>query len=259
MHASYDWTKLVEELDRWHDAGRKAHFWLRDDDAQEPTPALGELLQRLRAHNAPCLLAIIPMRAGEPLAARLQDEPLVRIAMHGAWHTNHAPAGMKSAETPVERGISPILAELGAARARLIAHFGEQSGDWYVPPWNRIDKAVAAGLPDLGFSAISTFADNLLNLAPALAQLNTHIDLMDWKGGRVGRTEAAVAMDIAAQLARVRERGWAPVGILAHHLVHDATAWSVMDMILDLVSRHPAALWSSPDDLVADRAQQDDT
>ncbi len=257
MHESYHWAMLVDELDRWHDAGRKARFWLRDDDVQEPTPALDKLLQRLRFYGAQCLLAVIPMRTGEPLAGRLQDEPMVRVAMHGAWHTNHAPAGQKSVETPIERGIDPILTELAAARARLITHFGERAGDWYVPPWNRIDKAVVARLPDLGFSAVSTFADNLFHLGPALAQVNTHIDLMDWKGGRTGRTEAAVAMDTATQLARAREQGWAPVGILAHHLVHDATAWSVMDGILDLVSRHPAAMWSAPDDLLVQIAVPD--
>ncbi len=254
MHASYHWPMLIDELDRWRDAGRKARFWLRDDDAQEPSVALEGLLQRLRFHGAPCLLAVIPMKAGEPLAKRLRDEQRVRIAMHGAWHTNHAPAGRKSAETPVERGIDPILDELAAARTRLVAHFGERAGDWYVPPWNRIDKKVAARLPDIGFSAVSTFSDNLFHLAPALAQVNTHVDLMDWKGGRVGRAESAIAMDITTRLAHAREQGWAPVGILAHHLVHDAVAWSVMDRILGLVADHPAAVWSAPDELLTEQA-----
>jgi hypothetical protein len=254
MHENDHWAMLVEELDHWHAAGRKALFWLRDDDAHEPTPALDELLQRLRGHAAPCLVAIIPMRAATPLVARLRDEPLARVAMHGAWHANHASEGQKSAETPVERGIESILTELAGARTRLMALFGESAGDWYVPPWNRIDRLVAARLPELGFRAVSTFADTLFHLGPALAQVNTHIDLMDWKGGRIGRSEAAVATDIAARLARARQHGWVPVGILAHHLVHDGGAWSVMDMILDLVSRHPAAAWTAPDDLLTDRA-----
>jgi hypothetical protein len=253
MHEGYHWPLLAEELDCWHDAGRMARFWLRDDDAQAPTAALDELLLRLRSHAAPCLIAVIPMCAGEHLAVRLQDEPLVRIAMHGAWHANHAPAGRKSAETPVERGIGPILAELDAARTRLITHFGVEAGEYYVPPWNRIDREVAARLPDLGFSAISTFADDLFHLGPALAQVNTHVDLMDWKGGRVGRASSAIALDITAQLARARRLGWSPVGVLAHHLVHDATAWSVFDMVLDFVSHHPAAAWTSPDELFTDQ------
>jgi hypothetical protein len=250
---------LVHELDCWHAAGREAQFWLRDDDAHEPTSALEELLQRLRSHSAPCLLAVIPMRAGPLLAERLQDEPLVRVAMHGSWHINHAPAGRKSAETPIDRGIDPILIELAESRARFTTHFGEKAGDWYVPPWNRIDKVVAARLPELGFSAISTFADDLFHLDHALAQVNTHIDLMDWKGGRVGRSRAAVAHDIAARLGRARAQGWGAVGILAHHLVHDAAAWSAMDMILDLVSRHPAATWNTPDALLADQKLRNGT
>jgi hypothetical protein len=256
MHRNHHLPILIDELDRWHAAGRKVRFWLRDDDATEPTPALDELLHRLRSCSAPCLLAVIPMRAGPLLAARLQKEPLVRIAMHGSWHANHATEGRKSAETPVERGIGPILAELAEARARFMANFGEKAGDWFVPPWNRIDKVVAARLPELGFSAISTFADDLFHLHPALAQVNAHIDLMNWKGGRIGRSRAAVANDIAARLAHARGQQWAAVGILAHHLVHDAAAWSAMDMILDLVCRHPAASWSTPDALLADQELQ---
>jgi peptidoglycan/xylan/chitin deacetylase (PgdA/CDA1 family) len=242
---------VVEELDRWQDAGQRARFWLRDDDAQEPTPALDALLTRMRSHATPCLLAVIPMRSDAALANRLQKDPLIRVAMHGAWHANHAPAGQKSAETSAERTMPVILAELAAAREHLTAHFGAIAGDWYVPPWNRIDKSVAERLPDIGFQAISTFADNLFHLGPALRQVNTHVDLMDWKGGCIGRPAEAVAADLAARLAKARQQDWAAVGVLAHHLVHDQQAWAVLDGVLDTVSRHPAARWMAPDDLLA--------
>jgi hypothetical protein len=259
MNNGLHWAKLTLELDHWQDAGRCASFWLRDDDACQPTTALDRLLQQLRSHDAPCLLAVIPMRAGEDLASMLEKEPLVRVAMHGAWHTNHAPVPRKSEETPIERGIGAILADLSAARTRLTQQFGATSGDWYVPPWNRISKQVAARLGELGFSAISTFAQDTAGAGAGLAQLNTHVDLMDWRGGRIGRHPEAVADDTVIQLIRARQNGWTPVGILAHHLVHDAVAWSVLDALLSVISRHPAAEWCNPDDLLAGNPRSDAT
>ncbi|TGS51521.1 polysaccharide deacetylase, partial [bacterium M00.F.Ca.ET.179.01.1.1] len=44
MTADHTWQPLVEELARWQRADRKAEFWLRDDDAVDPTPALYRLL-----------------------------------------------------------------------------------------------------------------------------------------------------------------------------------------------------------------------
>jgi hypothetical protein len=254
MQLSYRYTAARAELDRWRDAGRTARLWLRDDDAIEPGQRLDDLLTRLLVHGAPCLLAVVPMLAGPKLADRLRAQPLVRVAMHGAWHTNHAPAGRKSEETPAERGIEAVLTELAMARERLITHFGAASGHWYVPPWNRIDRTVAARLPALGFGVLSTFSDRQLGLAPALAELNTHVDIMDWKGGRVGRTVDAAMAQLATELALARRQGWRPVGVLTHHLVHDADAWAALDAILELVSSHQAAVWLHPDELAAEAA-----
>ncbi|RUW55421.1 polysaccharide deacetylase, partial [Mesorhizobium sp. M1A.F.Ca.ET.072.01.1.1] len=39
------WQPLVEELACWRRADRKAEFWLRDDDAVDPTAALDRLLE----------------------------------------------------------------------------------------------------------------------------------------------------------------------------------------------------------------------
>jgi peptidoglycan/xylan/chitin deacetylase (PgdA/CDA1 family) len=252
MHDRYHEIALIEEFDRWRAAGRIARLWLRDDDACQPGPSLDMLLEKLRRHQAPCLLAVIPMTAGQALADRLAGETTVRIAVHGAWHINHAPAGRKSEETPVERGLDAIVAELGAARERLARLFGEAATGWYVPPWNRIGAQVAARLPELGFRVLSTFARPLPDLDASLVQVNTHVDLVDWKGGRAGRPAAAVMADLASELAQARLGGWRPVGVLTHHLVHDARAWEALDALLELVANHPATRWSDPFSLVAE-------
>ncbi len=252
MHEGYHNPALIEELDRWRAAGRIARLWLRDDDACQPGPSLDRLLESLRRYQAPCLLAVIPMSANQALADRLAVETGIRVAVHGASHVNHAPPGRKSEETPLERGVEAIAAELGAARERLTGLFGEAAGSWYVPPWNRISVEVAALLPELGFHVLSTFARPLPDLGASLVQVNTHVDLMDWKGGRVGRLATAVMADLTSELAQARLGGWRPVGVLTHHLVHDAHAWEALDALLALVANHPAAHWSDPFSLTSE-------
>jgi peptidoglycan/xylan/chitin deacetylase (PgdA/CDA1 family) len=251
MAESHGLDLLTEELDRWHDGGRTARLWLRDDDAVEPTAALERLIELLRAHAVPCLLAAIPMLATPELAERTAEEPLLTVGMHGVRHANHAPPGRKTEETPSERGLDRIRSDWAQARERLVSLFGPAAGVCYVPPWNRIGREAAALLPELGFQALSGFGPRPLGASPQLIELNTHVDLMDWRGGRVGRQEGDIAADMTQALGQARADGWRPVGLLAHHLVHDAAAWEALDTVLNLCARHPAARWCVPAELLA--------
>ncbi len=68
MTDSMAWEPLRRELDRWQAAGRVARFWLRDDDAVEPTQPLDMLLDLTGEHEIPLTLAVIPGLTGEELA-----------------------------------------------------------------------------------------------------------------------------------------------------------------------------------------------
>ena len=48
------WQPLQAELARWIHASRSAKFWLRDDDAVEPTAALDRLIGLANDFDAPC-------------------------------------------------------------------------------------------------------------------------------------------------------------------------------------------------------------
>jgi hypothetical protein len=225
---------LDEELARWRDAGVPPKLWLRDDDATRPTPALDRLLDLTKAHDAPLLLAVIPKPSGVDLAERLAGEALVTPAVHGFAHANHAPAGAKATELTEDaagRDIDAVAAELRFGRTKLLRLFeGRLSGIW-VPPWNRISPAVARQVPALGFTAVSIFGWQ--ETGAALPHLNTQVDLMNWRGGRVGFDSTTVTAVLAARLGEARLRGGAPVGILTHHLAHDETAWRSFEMLLD--------------------------
>jgi len=245
---------LDAELNGWRDAGQAPRLWLRDDDATQPTAALDHLLGCIRRYEAPLLLAIIPEPCDTALAARLADEALVTPATHGFAHTNHAPPGAKRVELTEHaptRTVDTVLAELEAGRRKLRSYFGERLSCILVPPWNRMSPAVAARLDESAFTAVSLFG---WKAAPTrLSQLNTHVDLIDWRGGRVAHGLETVTALLAASLAEARRHG-TPVGLLTHHLVHDATAWSVLEALLDHLSGRGILLQSADACLSATQA-----
>lgn len=213
------WEALRAELKRPRDD--RPVFWLRDDDAIEPTPALDRLL----GLGVPVLLAVIPQPAIPDLAARLGDEQGVAVAVHGWSHTNHAPLSEKKQEFGAHRPRTEMRAEAGAGREKLAAMFGEKFSNVFVPPWNRIDESVVNELAGIGYRAISTFGTMDF---PKLPTVNPTVDIMDWRGTRGGRAHEALVSEIITQLGA----GGRPTGILAHHLVHDDMAWSFLERLI---------------------------
>ena len=251
MNASI-WSPLVAELDRWQETGRRLRLWLRDDDAAAPSPALDRLAAAAERYAAPVLLAVIPMLAEPALAATLRDKPLLRPCQHGCWHRNHAPAGAKKSEFGPERSPRDVDAEMTEASQRLRALLGESILPIFVPPWNRIDSGHAARLSTLGFQGLSCFRDHRHGAAGGPRLLNTHVDVMDWHGGRIGRAHAELIAETTGLLAQWRAAPHGPdtLGLLLHHRDHDDTAWAFLDGLLAQVSNHPAVTLTDPRSLL---------
>ena len=243
-----DWRPLEHELESWQEHGRVAGLWLRDDDAEMPSAALDSLLAITAAHDVAVLLAIIPARTGAALAERLDGLRHVEPAVHGVAHRNHAPEGAKKAELGAERPADIILAELGAARRRMAQLFPSLSGI-LVPPWNRIAPAVAERIGEAGFTAISAFG--WAPVGSGVRQLNTHVDLIDWKDQRRWREPDEVVVLLAQALAAARRHyGFTPIGILSHHLRRNPESDRLLDEILTGTARRPVLRWASVGDLV---------
>ena len=121
-----------------------------------------------------------------------------------------------------------------------------------VPPWNRIGAGVEAALPALGFRGLSTFGPRP---AAGPGYLNTHIDIIDWHGGRGFAGEAACLATATGHLSD-RRTGRCdpeePTGLLTHHLVHDAGCWQFVDHFLAELQDHPAAAWVTTADALAE-------
>ncbi len=237
------------ELALWAAAGLTPRFWLRDDDAVEPTPALERLVAFARRRDVPVLLAVVPAHATEALAARLAGELLVSPCQHGIAHRNNAAEGAPSLELGGTRPVEDLLAELAAGRSRLLDLFGDRLSGILVPPWNRMAPQVAARLHELGFTGLSTWSWQ--RKGTRLPELNTQIDVMDWTGGHRGRDLAWTADELLRRLVQAREKGGAPLGILTHHLVHDARAWATLDRLVAWLTDERGLAFHSADDLIA--------
>ncbi len=242
---------LYRELDRWHAAGRVARLWLRDDDAIEPTPALDRLLAETKIYGIPITLAVIPAFTDEALVARLADEAHVNVAVHGWAHHNHANSDKKKQELGGPRLEETILGELYEGFLTLQKLHPTRFLTMLVPPWNRIDKALIPKLPALGFQSLSTYGRS--KGENALAILNSHIDLMDWHGTRGGRPMVDLIGELVVELQDRFEGRNEPIGILGHHLVHDAAAWDFLAKLFGATAGHPGVEWASAAALLQDQ------
>ncbi len=238
-------TQLMALLDHFADEGRVVTFWLRDDDAVLPTPALDRLLSMTRAKRVPLTLAVIPEMTGQALLQCLRAEPHVVVAVHGWSHQNHAPPPAKSQELGLHRPQDEVLGELRDGFEKLQTLYGPQFIAMLVPPWNRIAPEIVGRLPSLGFTSLSVFGRE--NPAPVRV-LNTHVDIMDWHGTRGGRPSGDLFAEILALLES--EVPLRAIGVLTHHLVHDEQAWAFLDRLFECTAGHPACHWASASDLL---------
>jgi hypothetical protein len=226
------WVPAGAALDQAAFAGRRIDVWLRDDDCVAVTPVLERLASLCRAVRLPVLLAVIPSAAERALAPWIYAHPGLTPCQHGFAHANHALPGERARELG-GRPVAAVLDELARGRAMLQDIFGDALSDVLVPPWNRIDPDVIPYLPSLGYSALSCFAPT--PEASPIPRLDSDLDVIDWRNGRVGRS----LDDLARKIAGIVERQ-DRLGILTHHLAHDAVAWDHLEEVIGRFAEHPA-------------------
>lgn len=224
-------TELETELQHWRVAGRRPQVWWRDDDAVSLTPELERLTQLTGEAGIDVMLAVIPAHADQELAGFVGRHGHLQPCVHGWSHTNHAPANEKKCELGCHRALDTVLSEIARGRQRLAGLFGPRLAPVLVPPWNRMRDDLAPRLDAIGIKAFSTFTHK--RTYPEI-QVNTHVDVMDWKtpGRATGKAPERLQSEFADALAVSRGSGFSPVGLLTHHLVHDEMAWSSLSEIV---------------------------
>ena len=235
------WQPLHDLLQRIAEEGRNVAFWLRDDDAIEPTPALDRLLELTSRFAVPLGLAVIPAFTGRPLVDRLRDESHTTVLVHGWSHENHAAGRGKKCELGGERPQDVVLGELRDGLDKLKTLYPAQLEPMLVPPWNRVAKALLPQLPASGFKAISVYGE--AERQSPIKLVNTHVDIMDWVGTRGCRPHSELVAVLMAELERRISGSDEPIGVLTHHLVHDDACWDFMAKLFEATAGSGAVRW----------------
>ncbi|MEQ8666143.1 MAG: polysaccharide deacetylase family protein [Rhodospirillales bacterium] len=244
---------MESELDAWADRGRAASFWWRDDDAVSQSPALSRLLGIASDNDTGIAIAVIPTGAGDELLDGQAWPRGARLLQHGLSHRNHAPAGEKKAEFGPHRPLETMIKDIRSGIDRL----GSASRFFaaFVPPWNRISPEVVGRLAELGHRGVSTHGPRRARHPfPGLVQSNTHVDPIDWRGGRGYVGDEVVLDQVISHLrarrdCRVDEHE--PTGLLTHHLVHDSDCWAFIDRFVRLIRQHAGAAWLDVEEVFA--------
>ena len=235
-----DWQPLRAALRACRAAGATPSIWWRDDDAVAPTHALDQVTALSEAVGLPVHLAIIPAGATDALARYCNGRPLIPV-VHGWAHSDHSAPGDKKNEFLTPRADAMDDASRGLARLRTL--FGDSLRPMFVPPWNRIHTDVITRLPMMGYTALSTYGPRATPEAvPGLAQVNTHVDPIDWKGTR-SLIDAQTLIDRAAAQLTSRHDADEPFGLLTHHLVHDPAIWAFAEAFLTEMQLGGAIPW----------------
>lgn len=239
---------LAARLDRrvQDEGARPLELWWRDDDLEAASPALTACLETLGDLGVAAAFAAIPKTLAETAVAALDGSGSV-LFVHGWSHTNHAPPTEKKCEFGAGRPLADRLSEIGRGWERLQGLAGERAVACFVPPWNRIGEDLLAALDRAPVVAVSTFASPKRPAPPAaVPRLDTHVDLIDWRG-----TGGPISGDALAERILEHDGVDGPVGILSHHRVTDPGAWSMWQPVLRLLCEHPAVRWLTPGEALA--------
>lgn len=240
------WQALDSELALWRPVARPATLWWRDDDAVRETPALQRLLGISEASALPVALAAIPAALEPSLAVAVGRSRFATVIQHGYAHRNHAPPESRKMELGLHREPETTTGELAVGRDILRRSFGDRFAGVLVPPWNRIDAAIAARLPAVELYGLSTLGPRKSRCpAPGLLQCNVHVDVIAWKHNRAFIGVEAAIDRLIAQLG-ARRAGTAdpdePTGLLTHHLEMTDAAWAFVAQLVAR-SREQGAVW----------------
>jgi hypothetical protein len=176
-------------------------------------------------------LAIVPAGNVYALGKRLAGLSRVTVAQHGVDHVNRRPPGAPRGENPLGASATQIATRIAAARERMTA--ARLAPELYVPPYNRIDRALPAALQTSRFTAMSAWG-GLGRPCGEICRLDVHLDVVCW--GRPARFKGEARLIEALRRNLVRRRTSrafaAPIGLLTHHLALDAPAWSFLEALV---------------------------
>jgi len=217
-------------------------IWWRDDDAGYRSERLDRLLELVRRTGRPLALAVIPARLEPEVTAAILACDDVVVLQHGWDHADHAADDRKQVELGGTLGGEACRDRLARGKALLEHAFGERFLPVLVPPWNRIEAPCLATLEALGFVAVSTFARDTSAIEFGLAQVNTHVDLIDWQGGRRMKPLSDLLAEVDRLLA---DPALGTLGLMSHHLDMTQADLDVLEQLFQYLDSLERCRWAS--------------
>ncbi len=227
---------------------RDLHLWWRDDDAGCNAPSLAPLLDLSRADSRPLGLAVVPGWLDEATVRLVRGKPTAEVLQHGWTHANHARRGEKSIELGGTAATADCLDLLRRGAERLGSAFGADFLPVLVPPWNRIADPVIERLHDAGYAGLSTHSNDRRGSALGLVQINTHVDIINWRGNRRMKPVGTLIDEVEHLLA---QGGLPVIGILSHHLVMTVDDVARLGRFFSALEARHRCRWIAPRTLFA--------
>jgi hypothetical protein len=219
---------------------RPVAFFFRDDDVGWADDRLEALLDRFATTATPVDLAVIPAELTGPLVDRLAARRAdsggrLGLHQHGWAHVDHEAQGRKHEFGP-SRAAAGQRADLARGRAALAEAFGVDSGEFFVPPWNRCTEVTARLLVQLGFRVLSRDGTAPPLAVDGLAELPVTVDWFARRRGG-GRIDPAGRGDLLGSAITTTH----PVGVMLHHEVMSEDDLDQVGSLTELLAGHPNA------------------
>jgi hypothetical protein len=224
----------------------EVRVWWRDDDAGYRSERLDGLLQLVRRTRRPVALAVIPARLEPEVAAAILACDDAVVLQHGWDHADHAPDARKQVELGGTLGADACRDRLARGKAVMEQAFGERFLPVQVPPWNRIERPCLPIVDELGFVAVSTFADDSSATDFGLAQVNTHVDLINWQAGRRMKPLADLLAEVDQLLG---DPALGTLGVMSHHLDMTPADLDVLEQLFHYLDSRERCRWAHPTQL----------
>jgi hypothetical protein len=175
----------------------------------------------------------------------------VAFLVHGLKHQNHAPEGEKKAEFGAHRPVTDMLEAAKSAWQILSDRFPALARPVFVPPWNRIDAALASRLHEVGLRGLSRFGPSETGRV-AVLENNCHLDLINWRGDRGFIGEAQALENLIAHLRARRLETVNAVeqtGVLSHHAIMNLETWDFLSELFARTKECDGAHWLTIDEV----------
>lgn len=258
------WAALRDEITALRDELGSADFWVRDDDATQPSQRLIDLIELCGTEEIPLAMAVIPLPMTLNLVELISRHSHVTPIQHGFDHQNRETNAEKpKSEFPDDRALNDAVRSIQLGWHVMNEAFGTRVLPVFCPPWGTLATAVRDRLPDLGFTGLSAsrIAREIHRRGKepaALTHASAHVAVN--KRTRVDSPpldEQRILETLATTISEIRkDRSNEPVGIMTHH-------WGVDGEVRDFLrrlfqaTRAAGATWRSADTLFMTNAKPD--